>query len=362
MSDYSQYQGPSTEWETFVEKNPLPPGNFSLPPQTIRQTANALRVQISQTELTNESLRDLVHWHDHSILTTDTQRILARVYTPSQPSPRAYPVYLYFHGGGHLLGTIETEDAACSRLAAQANLIVINVNYRHTPEFKHPTQVNDAWDAFTWLSRNAGILNADPTHVIVGGISAGAGLAASVVLRHHHSMHQRVVGADSEDSEATPPLTVIGQLLCIPWLVHPDNYNLPLGSGAGSSYAQNANAPVLPMALLRLFTDLLGAGDPSDPELNVGLAGDEAVAGLPKTAFLVAGRDLLRDEGLYYAETLERNGVPTKVHVFPGLPHGFRRFSALPSSRVWDELLVRNCQWILSDSQESEFGVVDTSR
>ncbi|KAL2827250.1 Alpha/Beta hydrolase protein [Aspergillus pseudoustus] len=356
MPDYSQYQGPSAEWETFVEKNPLPAGNFTIPPQTIRQNTNALRIKLAQTELAAESLHDAVHWRDHCILTRDNQNILARIYTPkSNPnqvssSETPLPVYLYFHGGGHLFGTIETEDAACSRLAAHANLIVVNVNYRHTPEFTHPTQVNDAWDALIWLSRNAALLNANPNRVIVGGISAGAGLAASVVLQHHTMCRH---GKDSV------PLTVLGQLLCIPWLVHPDNYQL--STQAGSSYAQNVDAPVLSKTLLRLFTDLLGAADPSDPTLNVGLVGDGGVVGLPKSAFLVAGRDLLRDEGLDYAEKLTENEVPTKVHVFPGLPHGFRRFSALASSRVWDELLVESCQWILSESQASSFDVVDTN-
>lgn len=304
MLDYSQYQGPSFEWDVYVRKNPLPKADYTLPPQTIRQATNALRVQISQAEVNNESLQDLVHWRDHSILTRDSQSIIARVYTPKIPTqpPTQLPIYLYFHGGGHLLGVTETEDAACARLAAHANIVVASINYRHTPEFTHPTQVNDAWDAFGWLARNAaGLLSADPARVIVGGISAGAGLAASVVLRHH-TMRRR-------GDPATLPVTVVGQLLCIPWLVHPDNY--PFNTGPGwslSSYVQNQDAPVLPMPLLRLFTDLLRVENPADPELNVGLASDNDVSGLPRTGFLVAGQDLLRDEGLHYADKLSKNG------------------------------------------------------
>ncbi|KAK1761627.1 Alpha/Beta hydrolase protein [Phialemonium atrogriseum] len=352
MSDFSQYQGPSSEWETFVQKNPLPVGNLSLSPQAIRQATNTLRVRISEAELEADDLRSKTTWSDYCILTRDKQNIIVRVYRPRHaPATALLPVYLYFHGGGHLLGTIETEDAACSRVSSQAGIVVANVGYRHTPEFKHPTQVNDAWDSFEWLASNAATIGADPTRVIVGGISAGAGLAAAVIARQHGGLEASLSRADG--------LEICGQLLCIPWLVHPDNH--PLAGAPTSSFWQNVDAAVLPMALLRLFTDLLGAErDPADPVLNVALIDDAGVVGMPKTSFLVAGQDLLRDEGLFYAEKLKKNGVPTKVHVFPGLPHGFRRFTDLPSSRRWDDLLVESCKWFLSADNTSSFTVMET--
>lgn len=216
------------------------------------------------------------------------------------PVPVPVPAYLYFHGGGHLLGTIETEDAACSRLAACAGIVVINVGYRHTPEFQHPTQVNDAWDSFEWLARNASHLGVDSSRIIVGGISAGAGLAASIVVQHHRLVR--------EGQASYPQVTICGQLLCIPWLVHPDNEKYPGANAPRSSFKQNTHAAVLPWKLLRLFTDLLGAEDVADPSLNVALTDDSQLVGLPKTTFLIAGQDLLRDEGLYYAEKLKKNG------------------------------------------------------
>ncbi|KAH8695617.1 Alpha/Beta hydrolase protein [Talaromyces proteolyticus] len=346
MLDYSQYQGPSEEWKSFVRDNPIQAPDLTLSPQTMRQATNELRVQIAQAELREGDLYKTVPWRDYSVLTRDKQNIIARVYRPSDNmSSEALPIYLYFHGGGHLLGTIETEDASCSRIAANASILVVNINYRHTPEFKHPTQVDDAWDAFEWLSRNASAIGGDPTRVIVGGISAGAGLAASIVIRQH---------MDSK----TPSLTVCGQLLCIPWLIHPDNH--PFRTQPTSSYMQNNYAPVLPMSLLQLFTDLLHAEDPADPSLNIALSEEDRLSGLPKSSFLIAGQDLLRDDGLYYADKLARNGIPTKVHVFPGLPHGFRRYSSLPSSRVWDELLLESFKWILSTDNACSFTVSKT--
>ncbi|OAP57928.1 hypothetical protein AYL99_08666 [Fonsecaea erecta] len=323
MADYSQYQGPSSEWEAFVQKTSLPLGDLTLPPQTIRQASNALRVKISETEIAAEDLRTKAAWRDYSVLTRDQQNIIARVYRPRELPPEApLPIYLYFHGGGHLLGTIETEDAACLRLAVNAQVTVVNVNYRHTPEFKHPYQVNDAWDAFEWLARNASLIGGDPSRVIVGGVSAGAGLAASVIVRQHNNSNDddSAVRDQGRNTSLLPRLNVCGQLLCIPWLIHPDNH--PFTSGPAASFQQNVSAAVLPMALLRLFSALLGADDVKDPALNVALVDDRKIMGLPKTTFVIAGQDLLRDEGLYYAEKLKKAGfvhLPT-IATNPYLP------------------------------------------
>ncbi|KNG86146.1 hypothetical protein ANOM_005459 [Aspergillus nomiae NRRL 13137] len=296
--DFSQYQGPSQEWEQFMNEDPPPRVDTTIPATTIRQLTNELRVQISDKELGNNGLVYKVDWRDFSIPTRDGQDIVARVYRPRESvTGLAPPVYLYFHGGGYLTGSIETEDAGCIRLACQARIIVVSINYRHTPEFKHPTQVNDAWDAFEWLDANVTRIGGNPSRVIIGGVSAGGGLAAYVTLRQHHL------------AQSTPRrlgLQVRGQILCIPWLIHPDNH--PFASVPTSSVQQNIDAPMLPNSMLRLFTDLLGAEDPTDPALNTALAGDDEVVGLPKTSILIAGQDPLRDEALLYSEKLKRNG------------------------------------------------------
>lgn len=247
-------------------------------------------------------LRDKVIWQDYNIPTRDQQTIPARVYKPKgTPNETLLPVYLFFHGGGYLFGSLDTEDATCARIVSASpspGVAVINVNYRHTPEFQHPTQLNDAWDSFEWLGSHATALGCDPDRIVVGGISAGAGLAAAIALRHH---------GNSQSGLASPNLTIKGQLLCVPWLIHPDAH--PFSGCEKSSVKQNAHAPVLPMCLLRLFTDLLGGQSRTDPYVNVALAADKAVTGLPKTSFLIAGRDIFRDEGLLYAEKLKRNGL-----------------------------------------------------
>ena len=92
------------------------------------------------------------------------------------------PIYMHFHGGGFLFGTLSSEDAICSRLAVNTHVVVINVNYRHTPEYTYPAAWNDAEDAFVWVCENIARLNGDPDKIVVGGISAGAWLAASLTV------------------------------------------------------------------------------------------------------------------------------------------------------------------------------------
>ncbi len=266
-------------------------------------------------------------WQDYSILTQDSQNIIARVYKPKpKPKPEAetssldashvtapLPVYLYFHGGGHLYGNVDGEDASCSRIVAESpapGVIVVNVNYRHTPEFVWPTQLNDAWDSFVWLSQHMSTIGGDPSRVVIGGISAGGGLAASVVQRHHHHRHQVLqAAAAGHPTTFAANVTVRGQVLGSPWLLHPLANPNPLSSQQPlSSFNQNQDAPVLPWSILKVFADLLGPAAVSDPSFNVALATDEYLRGLPKTSSLIAGQDLLRDEGLYYAERLKANG------------------------------------------------------
>ncbi|KIW94699.1 uncharacterized protein Z519_04676 [Cladophialophora bantiana CBS 173.52] len=351
MADYSQYQGPNPEWEEFVRVTEIPPVGLA-PGETatdLRQSRNALREKASKIELQTSGLLEKVSWRDADIPTRDNSTIPARVYQPKGVDLSAtgpLPVYVFFHGGGYLFGSLETEDANCARVIAMSPVpvIVVHVNYRHTPDFRYPTQHNDAWDAFLWLSKNITSIGGDREKVIVGGISAGGGLAASVVLRGQDQQHSAV------------DLKIIGQMLLIPWILHPKAYPFELlVSKERSSFVQNADAPILPHTQINMFIDIFDSidTDPTDILLNPPLAPDEKVKGMPRTVIVAAGMDPLRDEALLYADKLNRNGVSTQVYVFPGLPHGFRRFDSLKASARWDEVIVEGIQWCLSDNLES---------
>ncbi|OQV04630.1 hypothetical protein CLAIMM_09485 [Cladophialophora immunda] len=246
----------------------------------------------------SSGLRDKVIHRDYSILTRDSQNIIGRLYLPCTPpsNPVRLAAFLYFHGGGHLNGNVDAEDGMCYSLVTKTNIAVLHANCRHTPEFTHPTQTNDAVDAFEWLLKNGESLGLDTSSIVVGGISAGGMLTAWVVYDHIHKMQANPTAYSFS--------RIKGQVLATPWLIHPANHPAPK-TDPKSSYVQNVDAPVLPWAALKLFTECLKAEDPTERSLNVPLSSDKDLRGMPKSSVIVAGMDILRDEGLYFAKRLQ---------------------------------------------------------
>lgn len=333
IMDYSEFQGPVQEWEDFTRANDFQNvAAKGVAVAQLRKDTNASRTLAARKIFANSSgyspksmasrygppsaarlthlrsqddLLEQVTWRDYAVLTRDFQHIIARVYRPAQTTTSPpLPVLLHFHGGGFLFGNVESEDVRCSRLIAGSSqpLIVVSINYRHTPEFQHPTQFNDAWDAFEWLSENIDELGGNTKQIIVEGISAGAGLAASIAVRSTQTFEAH----DQKSTRRAVPLRVRGQILGIPWLIQPARNHLY--SREHSSFRQNQSSPILPMETLSLFATLLGDCAISDPQSNVGLSEDSALACMPRTSVLVAGQDILRDEGLDFAERLRTNG------------------------------------------------------
>ncbi len=345
MADFSAYDGPSAEWLALAATLPPPPLGLSIP--ELKEATNAGRDAASAAAM--QTLSPQVTTQDHSIPTRDGAAIEARTYrraveTASSPSP--VPVYIHLHGGGFLFGTLSSEDPACARVAVTTGALILNVNYRHTPEHAYPTAWDDVEDAFAWLHANAAALGADPAQVVVGGISAGAYLTASLALRKHLGLVPALGGLPA----------IKGLVLMIPALVHIDCYAPVLGKlkdVAISSFETCKDAPVLPRKVCRLFMDLLKVKevqglDEADVRLNPGNATPEQVKGLPPTAFGVAGYDPLRDEGLLFAQMLTEAGVPTDVNLFNGVPHGFRRYGdQLSECERWDRVVERGIEWAL---------------
>ncbi|MEH7583831.1 alpha/beta hydrolase, partial [Priestia megaterium] len=103
-----------------------------------------------------------------------------RVYEPEGTGP--FPALVYYHGGGWVLGSLDTHDSICRSYANEANCIVVSVDYRLAPEDKFPAAVNDAYDALDWISAHASQLNINSNKIAVGGDSAGGNLAAVVSI------------------------------------------------------------------------------------------------------------------------------------------------------------------------------------
>jgi acetyl esterase/lipase len=125
---------------------------------------------------------------DVTIPTSDGHSIPVRIYHP-KGTIRRLPLYIHLHGGGWLLGNIETEDVSCRLISLRTNTVVMNINYRHTPEWTFPTPVQDAWDALHWITQVDEQHGVDKDCIIIGGTSSGASLACATALRDLENVH-----------------------------------------------------------------------------------------------------------------------------------------------------------------------------
>lgn len=126
---------------------------------------------------------------DFTCATTDEQFIQLRVYTPSIPRTGGkLPVFVFYHGGGYCFGTLSSEDGFCSWIADKVGIIVVNVCYRHTPEWQWPAQREDAFSALIWVFEHIDDIDGDGDRVLVGGRSSGSNLAAGITLRDNETV------------------------------------------------------------------------------------------------------------------------------------------------------------------------------
>jgi acetyl esterase len=227
--------------------------------------------------------------------------IPVRIYTPRGQSPS--PALIYFHGGGWVLGDLESHDHVCRSLANSASCIVLSVDYRVAPEHKFPTAVYDSYAATEWIADHAAELGVDPSRIAVGGDSAGGNLAAVV------SLIARDKGGPS----------IAFQLLIYPGTDM--RMSMP-------SIDENADGPLLTKAAMHWFVNhyLNSAGDRTDPLASPLLAPN--LRGLPPAYIITAECDPLRDEGNAYGQRLKESGVAVEVQCYEGMPHGFFSFGA----------------------------------
>jgi acetyl esterase len=228
--------------------------------------------------------------------------VAVRVYRPQGDD---LPILVWYHGGGWVIGDLETADASCRELAVRVGCVVVSVDYRLAPEHPFPAGVDDAWEALRWTADHARELGGDPARLAVGGDSAGGNIAAVVA----HLARDR----------GGPPIAF--QLLVYPVT------DLRLGH---PSMEENAEGYVLTRDSMVWFRGhYVGANeaDVMNPLASPLLAEDHA--GLPPALIVTAEYDPLRDEGEAYGRKLEEAGVPVTVHRFDGQIHGFVGMVAL---------------------------------
>jgi acetyl esterase len=226
--------------------------------------------------------------------------IAARIYTPRTLRRKngLAPVLVFFHGGGWVIGDLDSHDVVCRKLADEGQLMVISVDYRLAPEHKFPAAVDDAVAATKWIAENAKQLGIDATRLLVGGDSAGGNLAA-------------VVAISARDGNGPD---IAGQVLIYPATesarTHP-------------SHSEPETSILLTHSVTRWFYDqyLASAADVHDWRASPARA--KTLIGLPPAYVLTAGADPLRDEGDEYAARLKQAGVAVTYRHFPGQFHGF---------------------------------------
>ncbi len=223
-------------------------------------------------------------------------QIKLRVYTPEGKAP--FPVLVFFHGGGWVLGDLESHDALCRALTNEARCVTVAVDYRRAPEHKFPAAAEDCYAATLWVANNGGLLNANPAQLAVGGDSAGGNLAAAI------SLMARDRGAPH---------------ICYQLLMYP-----ALDSSLQSpSQKEFADGYLLTRADMAWFWGhyLAADADRSNPYCCPAAAAD--LTGLPRAMVITAEFDPLRDEGAAYAQRLRQAKVPVVYKQYEGVTHGF---------------------------------------
>lgn len=304
MCDFSKYGIPNEEWLRLASTLPSTP-DVSI--EELKKVTNEARAVAAQNLMKQLDLASKVVTQDHLIPARDGFQIEARRYRPlvsATPADEKLPVYMHFHGGGFLYGSLESEDPLCSIVALRLNILVLHVNYRHTPEYRYPIAWNDTEDAMVWLCKNAPNISADLNRIVIGGSSAGGQLTASLT---------RVVTSQPSLLQLSPRPTILGQVLMIPSLVFADCYESQMRQIKDPglcSYNQCAEANFLDSKTRKMFNDALKVEnpDPNDKRLNPGHLTAEEARKMPPTTFGIAGYDPFRDEGLLFAKFLTEQG------------------------------------------------------
>ncbi len=265
-------------------------------PPTCEQTPEQARETIKSMAALGSPPEPIAKVED-SAIPGPAGQIPVRVYTPEGEGP--FPLLVYYHGGGWVIGDLDTHEGTCRSISNSAGCIVVSVDYRLAPECKFPAAVEDSYAALQWFAANATSMNGDPTRIAVGGDSAGGNIAAVVAIlaRDRNGPH-----------------------LCHQLLIYPVTDVSRLDT---DSYRQFAEGYMLTKADMAWFRDLYvrSPEDARSPLVSPVLADD--LSRLPPALIITGEFDVLRDEGEAYASRLNEAGVPARHSRYSGMIHGF---------------------------------------
>jgi len=263
------------------------------PPFYRLSVADARSAYVAASEILELPRAPLPRVEDFSIPADDGTALAARLYAPSDA---ALPVLLYLHGGGFVIGNLETHDSLCRQLALRSGAAVVSLDYRLAPEHRFPSAVDDSFAALRWLSLHAGTIGLDTKRLAVGGDSAGGTLAAVCAILAR---------------DAGLPLRA--QILITPGTTaHAD-------TGSHQSFASGYLLEAEGIAWF--FDHYIDKAARSDWRFAPLLADD--VEGVAPACVVLAEFDPLVDEGLAYADKLRAAGVDVALELYRGVTHDF---------------------------------------
>lgn len=266
-------------------------------PDVSELSVEAARALYAKTALALDLQPEEVLQVEDRVLPGPAAGIPVRIYRP-RPSETPLPVLVWLHGGGFVIGGLDTADRICRYFAKYADCIVVSVDYRLAPEHKFPAAVEDACAALAWVSAHATEIGGDDGRIAIGGDSAGGNLATVTAIL-------------ARDAGVKAPILQL--------LVYPGTAPTP----DSPSHFEFAEGYVLTrQAILWFYEHYLGdAADPADFRYAPLLT--PSLDRLSPALLIVAGCDPLRDEGLAYEERLRAAGNQVDLLLCEGMPHGF---------------------------------------
>jgi acetyl esterase len=236
----------------------------------------------------------------HEIRDVQAGSILCRLYRPSAQTDLG--LLVFFHGGGWVIGDLNSHDGVCRSLANKSGHAVLSVDYRLAPEHKFPAAFDDCASAVKWAHDNSSVLGIDNTRMAVGGDSAGGNLAAAVALAEVVPLKFQMLIYPAVDMRMESP-----------------------------SITENAQAPILTKAVMTWFVDLYMNSDADRLDIKASplVASDDLLKRMPPAIVITAQYDPLRDEGEAYGKRLVENGVSATVTRYNGAFHGFFNMIAI---------------------------------
>lgn len=234
------------------------------------------------------------------------ERIPLRLYAP-RATTDLLPCVVYFHGGGFVIGDLESHDGVLRRLCAESGLIVVAVDYRLAPEYRYPVFIDDALAAYAHVVRHAAVLGIDARRIGVGGDSAGGNLAVQLCMR-------------ARKSKLSMPAF---QVPIYPWL------DLSMSFPSVEEYGDAFFLKKQTLEYFRNYALTDAEHEMADPGVSPIFAKQQSFKGLPPAFIPICGFDPLQDEGAAYHELLVKAGVASELKMYESLIHGALNLSGV---------------------------------